>query len=114
MVLRRVGRLCVTVLVLTTAFAQQRPAPRASDMDRAVEEFKTQTRNLGLRTDSPRQTNANGGGLQWHGRVFEYFRNDVLDAVPHEIRQRGGDKSLLRRNQFGFNIAGPVDRKSVV
>ncbi len=28
--------------------------------------------------------------------------------MPHEIAQRGGTKSLLRRNQFGFNIAGPV------
>ena len=44
----------------------------------------------------------------WHGRVFENFRNDFLDAVPHQITQRGGTKSLLRRNQFGFNVAGPL------
>ena len=28
--------------------------------------------------------------------------------MPHEIRQNGGDKGLLRRNQFGFNVAGPA------
>jgi hypothetical protein len=42
------------------------------------------------------------------GRLFENFRNDFLDATPHELRQRGSNKNLLRRNQFGFNIGGPV------
>lgn len=93
---------------LAAAWAQQRPAARMSEMERAVEEFKIQTRNLGIRPDSPRRNGNGGPAGTWHGRVFEYFRNDFLDAVPHEIRQRGGDKSLLRRNQFGFNVAGPV------
>ena len=44
----------------------------------------------------------------WHGRVFEYLRNDVLDAVPHEVVQRGGERNLRRRNQFGFTVNGPV------
>ena len=44
----------------------------------------------------------------WHGRIFENFRTDALDAVPHEVRQRGSGKAILRRNQFGFNIAGPL------
>jgi hypothetical protein len=76
-------------------------------MASAVEEFKLQTRNLGMRADSP-QRHARDPFRDWHGRVFENFRNDALDAVPHEIRQNGGDKGLLRRNQFGFNVAGPV------
>src|SRR5262249_11378102 len=42
------------------------------------------------------------------GRIYENLRNDALDAVPHEVRQRGGDKRLLRRHQFGFNLNGPV------
>ena len=76
-------------------------------MARAVEEFKIQTRNLGLRPDSPHKR-AHNPFHDWHGRIFENFRNDALDAVPHEIRQNGGDKGLLRRNQFGFNVAGPM------
>lgn len=44
----------------------------------------------------------------WHGRVFEYFRNDIVDAVPHEVVQRGGERNLRRRNQFGFTVNGPV------
>jgi hypothetical protein len=94
------------VLCLMTAgsWAQQKPA---GEMERAVEEFKVQTRNLGLRPDSPAKARqARGPGQSWHGRVYENFRNDALDAVPHEVSQRGADKSLLRRNQFGFNVAG--------
>ena len=87
--------------------AQQ--AARQSELQKAVEEFKIQTRELGLRADSPSRKGRNGGGKpEWHGRIFENFRNDFLDAVPHEIRQRGGTRATLRRNQFGFNVSGPV------
>jgi hypothetical protein len=77
-------------------------------MNTAIEEFKVQTRNLGLRADSPPKAGRHSPLRDWHGRLFENFRNDALDAVPHEIRQNGGDKGLLRRSQFGFNVAGPV------
>jgi hypothetical protein len=96
----------VALCLAGTVHAQEQ-APAASEMQKAVEEFKVQTRNLGLRADSPPRKR-HGGRWQWHGRLFENLRNDILDAVPHEIVQRGGSKSLLRRNQFGFNIAGPV------
>src|SRR5262249_11759703 len=86
------------------AAAQQR---QTTEMERAIEEFKIQTRALSAGADSP-QPRGSALRPQWHGRVFENFRNDALDAVPHEIRQRGGDKAVLRRNQFGFNIAGPL------
>jgi hypothetical protein len=89
-------------LALHPLFAQ-------TELQKAVEEFRIQTRDLGLRSDSPRGQSSRGAAApQWHGRIFENFRNDFLDAVPHEIAQRGGTKSLLRRNQFGFNVAGPL------
>ena len=81
------------------AQAAKRPAaPRMTDMQRAVAEFKTETRNLGLRADSPAgaRMKSKSAGPRWHGRIFENFRNDILDAVPHEIRQRDSNKSLLR------------------
>lgn len=97
---------CVSTLAVCL-LAQQQP-PR-TELDKAVEEFKLQTRNLGIRPDSPlKARRAASGKTAWHGRLFENWRNDFLDAVPHEIIQRGGDKSLLRRNQFGFNVSGPV------
>ncbi len=96
-------------LCAAAGFAGQQPpaATPGPDMNSAIEEFKIQTRNLGLRPDSPRKSGRRPV-QDWHGRLFENFRNDALDAIPHEIRQNGGDKDLLRRNQFGFNVAGPV------
>ncbi len=83
--------------------------PAKQPLDRAVEEFKTMTQELGLRGDSPAAKNARGSFVSgWHGRVFENFRNDKLDATPHEVVQRGGSRNLLRRNQFGFNVGGPL------
>jgi hypothetical protein len=85
------------------------PARPASDVQRAAEEFKVLTRDLGLREDSPtKAVKGQSRKNSYHGRLFENFRNDILDAVPHEIAQRGGTKNLLRRNQFGFNLSGPV------
>lgn len=77
-------------------------------LTRAVDEFKLLTRDFGMRPDSPAVAAKVAPALLWHGRVYENFRNDMLDAVPHEVTQNGGNKSLLRRNQFGFNAAGPV------
>src|SRR5579871_2837764 len=78
-------------------------------LEQAAEEFRLETRNLGIRPDSPVTAGVHSGRkMLWHGRLFENFRNDALDAVPHEIRQYGGSKGLLRRNQFGFNVGGPV------
>ncbi|MFN7921688.1 MAG: hypothetical protein U0Q16_16425 [Bryobacteraceae bacterium] len=117
----------VRLLVAASAFAllaqqsapPQRPVPAAkpkptapapqTEMQKAVEEFKAQTRNLGLRADSPVRARSNGAAKpKWHGRLFENLRNDVLDSIPHEVAQRGGTKGMLRRNQFGFNVTGPV------
>lgn len=40
--------------------------------------------------------------------MFQYFRNNGLDAVPHEVVQRGGQRNILQRNQFGISVSGPV------
>ncbi len=84
------------------------PQSAVSDLRRAAEEFKVQTRNLGLRQDAPRRGQAGARSVKFHGRLFHNFRNDFLDATPHDVRQRGGDKNILRRNQFGFNLSGPL------
>ena len=61
-----------------------------------------------MRPDSPPADQKSKMKMVWHGRVYENFRNDILDAVPHEVTQNGEKKALLRRNQFGFNVAGPL------
>ena len=80
-----------------------------ADLRRAAEEFKVQSRNQGLRQDAPRRGGrARSAPVAYHGRLSHNFRNDFLDATPHDVRQRGGDKNILRRNQFGFNVSGPL------
>ena len=100
----RFGALGIWVCLTVCAWPQQ-----SSEIGRAIDEFKIQTANLGLRADSPaKSVKAQSAVREWHGRVYENFRNDVLDAVPHEITQNGGNKGLLQRNQYGFNVAGPL------
>jgi len=92
------------------AFDHIKPPPQQpGPLTRAAEEFKVLTREGGMRPDSPPTAQEHHGAkLLWHGRVYENFRNDIIDAIPHEVKQNEGSKSPLRRNQFGFNVAGPV------
>jgi len=88
----------ILMMSLSDSVVGQNTTP---EIQRAIEEFKIQTSRLGLRTDSPRSTKKQSGGTtDWHGRVFWNFRNDFLDAVPHEVTQTGGDQGMLRRNQY--------------
>lgn len=93
----------------TSPAASAASADSGTPIESAIEEFKTITRARGLRKDSPKPFQAGGGKLpQYHGRLTYNLRNDVFDAIPHQIRQRGGEASILRRHQFGFNVSGPV------
>lgn len=81
----------------------------AGALTEATDEFKALTRQWGMRPDSPAAVQVSQAPKwRWHGRVYENFRNDILDAIPHQVWQNGEDKSPLRRNQFGFNVAGPL------
>lgn len=51
-----------------------------------------------------------GGTNALHGTLFEYLRNDALDA--HDYFETGR-KQPLRLNQFGGNLAGPVVRNKL-
>jgi len=109
--MRGFSALCLALLAASplapcpAAETQQNPS---QELRHAVEEFKVQTRNMGLRKDSPRRGGSAKRSVQFHGRLFNNFRNDFLDATPHDVKQRGGDKNILRRNQFGFNLSGPL------
>src|SRR6476661_5063276 len=106
-----IATLGVWLFAAAYACAQEQadsPPKVPGEIQRAIDEFKIQTTNLGLRGDAAaKSVHKQSAILEWHGRLYENLRNDFLDAVPHEIRQRGENKSLLRRNQYGFNAAGP-------
>jgi carboxypeptidase family protein len=47
------------------------------------------------------------GSDNFHGSLFEYFRNDLLDAYPFQFGAHN-PKPELRQNQFGGSLGGPV------
>jgi hypothetical protein len=53
------------------------------------------------------------GSNQFHGRVFEDFRNTVLQANSWLNNARGIPRSVLNLNDFGGNIGGPIVRNKL-
>jgi hypothetical protein len=48
------------------------------------------------------------GTNAFHGSVWEYLRNDAMDANQYFLNQQGIAKPALRFNQFGGTIGGPI------
>jgi hypothetical protein len=48
------------------------------------------------------------GGNQYHGALFEFLRNDTLDATPYSFTTNHQAKSPFKWNDFGFEMDGPV------
>ncbi|MBI3894429.1 MAG: TonB-dependent receptor [Acidobacteria bacterium] len=48
------------------------------------------------------------GTNEIHGSVFEFFRNDVLDASEWTANRNNAERPPFRRNQFGFSVGGPI------
>jgi len=53
------------------------------------------------------------GSNDYHGTLFEFFRNDKLNANDFFSKKNGLEKSPLRWNQFGGNLGGPLKRDKV-
>lgn len=50
------------------------------------------------------------GGSEYHGTVFEFFRNDVLNANDFFRNQNSQPRPVLKQNQFGFVFGGPIKK----
>jgi hypothetical protein len=53
-----------------------------------------------------------GGTSQFHGQAYEYFQNDALNAAPYSFGATG-KVPILRYNNFGFNVGGPVLKRKM-
>ena len=49
------------------------------------------------------------GANEWHGSLFDYFRNDVLDANNWFNDNSNLPKTAERQNDFGGTLGGPVE-----
>src|SRR5262249_52231768 len=77
----------------------------------AVQEFKVQTNTysaeFGRSGGAVINASYRSGTNQFHGNLWEYHRNTVLNAVGF-FKPAGGVKPPLIRNQFGFTFGGPI------
>jgi outer membrane receptor protein involved in Fe transport len=79
----------------------------------AIQEFKVQTHVTSAEFGSGAGANVNialkSGTNELHGSVFEFLRNDVLDANDFFRKASGiNDKRSFRQNQYGGVVGGPV------
>src|SRR5262249_53317607 len=78
-----------------------------------VQAFRVDSSNfpaeLGTGTGGQISVVSKSGSNQFHGSVFEYLRNDVLDSANY-FDNIIGQKSPLRLNQFGGSFGGPIAR----
>lgn len=78
----------------------------------ALQEFKIQTSNysaqFGRGGGAVLNAVVKSGTNQVHGDVWEFFRNDALDAADFFANAGGQHIAEYRQNQFGFTLGGPV------
>ncbi len=84
------------------------PLPNAD----VIQEFKVQTSLY----DASQGRNGGGninavlksGTRQFHGDVYEFFRNDKLDANDFFLNASGQARPVVRQNLFGGSLGGPA------
>ncbi|MGH9827234.1 MAG: carboxypeptidase regulatory-like domain-containing protein, partial [Blastocatellia bacterium] len=78
----------------------------------AMQEFRIQTSTyapeFGRAPGAQISIATRSGTNAYHGALFEYFRNDVLDANDWFNDQSGAPKSAERQNDFGGVLGGPI------
>jgi len=84
----------------------------------SLAEFRIVTSNysaeFGKNAGATIEVATKAGTRQFHGDLFEFVRNDVLDAndwfLNRQIAPPGGKapKTPLKRNDYGFTIGGPA------
>jgi hypothetical protein len=100
---------------VTNTWAEQ-GEPRQNVPEGAVQEFKVYvsqfTAEFGLAMGGMTTVQTKSGTNQFHGEIFEYFRNEGLSA-DNKFQQaaetaNGTGRPPFLRNQFGGDIGGPI------
>jgi len=81
----------------------------------AVQEFQVLTSipapEYGRTTGGVVNIVTRAGTNQFHGSLYEFFRNNVLDANSTFNNRAGLPRGEVRQNQFGGTIGGPIYRQ---
>jgi len=54
------------------------------------------------------------GGNNFHGTIFEFFRNEVLNANDFFLNRTEQPRPSLKENQFGFAFGGPIRKEKLL
>jgi hypothetical protein len=52
--------------------------------------------------------NTQSGGSNYHGRLFEYFRNQVLNSNSWTNNSQDVERQAFHQNNYGLSIGGPL------
>jgi hypothetical protein len=93
-----------------SAAAQNQPVVNATpDM---VQEFKVETNNFsaeyGRAAGGVFNVITKSGSNQYHGTLYEFFRNNKLNANDYFANSTGTARPPFKYNQFGGTVGGPV------
>ena len=79
----------------------------------ALQEFKVETSTLtaqnGLHSGAAVSAVVKSGTNEFHGNLFEFFRNGILNARNANAARR----DTLKRNQYGGTFGGPIKKDKV-
>jgi hypothetical protein len=83
-----------------------------------LEEFKVQTgvydASFGRGAGANVSVITKSGTNQYHGTIFEFLRNDVLNANDYFLNMTGQRRPNLKQNQFGFAFGGPIQKDKLL
>lgn len=79
----------------------------------SVQELKVQSNNMDVKSSGHSSVTlvTKAGTNAFHGMLYEYLRNTVLDANTFALNAVGSPRAPDHLNQFGGNIGGPILRK---
>ena len=79
-----------------------------------IEEFKVQTSLYDASQGRNSGGNVNAilksGTMHFHGDLYEFFRNDVLNANEFFLNRAGQPRPSVKQNIFGGSLGGPIGR----
>jgi hypothetical protein len=80
----------------------------------SIQEFRVMTSNYsaeyGAAAGAVTVVQTKSGTNEWHGNLYEFLRNDKLDANTFFNNRLGAPKPAFRRNEFGGTFGGPIRR----
>ena len=80
-----------------------------------IQEFKIQTALYDASQGRNGGGNVNAiiksGGKEFHGDLYEYFRNDKLNANEFFLNRAGQSRPSVKQNIFGGSVGGPLGKE---